>query len=168
MGGHRNNYKTWQDGKKIAYTRSYLLFEKYGVENCYIELIETFPCNSIEEQRKREGEIIKLCPTAVNKYVAGRTPEQWYQDNKKIIIEKQETYRSKNKHKFPTRDKAYRENNKEKVKESYKKFRENHKEEIIDKGKHQKFICECGVEIRKSNKCYHLKTQKHLELLKLL
>ena len=35
------------------------LFNKYKSENCRIELIELFPCNSIEVLQKRKGEIIK-------------------------------------------------------------------------------------------------------------
>jgi hypothetical protein len=35
------------------------LFNKYGFENCRIELIEQFPCNSFEVLCKRENEIIR-------------------------------------------------------------------------------------------------------------
>ena len=31
------------------------IFDKFGFENCKIELVENFPCNSKEELTKREG-----------------------------------------------------------------------------------------------------------------
>lgn len=35
------------------------LFIKYGVDNCKIELIEEFKCNSMEALLKREGEVMR-------------------------------------------------------------------------------------------------------------
>ena len=35
------------------------LFIKYGVDNCKIELIEEFKCNSIDALLKREGEVMR-------------------------------------------------------------------------------------------------------------
>ena len=53
---HVSNY--FRIFKKNIYS-SEELFKKYGIENCKIELIEDFPCNSVEVLYKREGEIIK-------------------------------------------------------------------------------------------------------------
>jgi len=53
---HVSNY--FRIFKKYIYN-SEELFKKYGIENCKIELIENFPCNSIEVLYKRECEIIK-------------------------------------------------------------------------------------------------------------
>jgi len=36
---------------------SKILFEKYGIENCTIELIEAYPCGIREQLERREGEI---------------------------------------------------------------------------------------------------------------
>ena len=49
-----NYYRTI---KKYIFS-SEQLFNKYGTENCRIELVELFPCNSIEVLQKRKGEII--------------------------------------------------------------------------------------------------------------
>lgn len=46
-----------------------------------IELIEDYPCLNASELLIREGEHIKNS-TCVNKYIAGRTPSQYYADNK--------------------------------------------------------------------------------------
>lgn len=36
---------------------SKILFEKYGIENCTIELIEAYPCGLRQQLERREGEI---------------------------------------------------------------------------------------------------------------
>jgi hypothetical protein len=54
--------------------------DEFGIENCKIELIENYPCNSKEELLKREGWYIKVTE-CVNKMVAGRTKQEWKQDN---------------------------------------------------------------------------------------
>jgi hypothetical protein len=57
-------------------TTACVLFEKYGVENCKIELLEYYPCNSRDEQQKKEGEYIRQMP-CVNRCVAGRTKTEY-------------------------------------------------------------------------------------------
>ena len=71
MARHRTNYKSFLNGNK-KFMSSFDLFSEYGVENCKIELVEYFKCDSLGELRKREGEHIKKTE-CVNKYVAGRT-----------------------------------------------------------------------------------------------
>ena len=74
MARHRAGFKQFlNDNKK--HIRSYDLFNEYGVENCKIELIEYYKCDSLAELRKREGEHIKSID-CVNKYVAGRTKKK--------------------------------------------------------------------------------------------
>lgn len=48
---HKANYKS---KKKSLYTSAYLLFDKYGIENCNIILIENYPCTTKDELRSRE------------------------------------------------------------------------------------------------------------------
>ena len=52
------------------------IFDKFGFENCKIELVENFPCNSKEELTKREGFYIQS-NDCVNKHIAGRTKEEY-------------------------------------------------------------------------------------------
>ena len=52
MDKHRSSYKSWMDGKSKK-VMCYNLFEKYGIENCKIELVENYPCSSKEELCKR-------------------------------------------------------------------------------------------------------------------
>jgi len=106
---------------------------KFG--DAYIELIENFPCANKEELEKREGEIIRESPDSVNKTIAGRTKQQYYEDNKEhakqyyeenkeTILEKHKQYYQDNKESMREHAKHYREDNKE----YYKQYREDNKE----------------------------------------
>jgi hypothetical protein len=70
MDAHRSVFKQWQKNNKAEKTSSVELFDKYGLENCKIVLIENFPCNSKDELEKREGEWIKKI-NCINKRGAG-------------------------------------------------------------------------------------------------
>ena len=72
MDTHRSCYKSWKNGKGYKVT-VYDLFEKYGIENCSIELLQLAPCNSKDELTKKEGEYIRVL-NCVNKVKPNRTP----------------------------------------------------------------------------------------------
>lgn len=76
MASHRNSYKRWKEAKTNK-TFSFLLFDKYGVENCKIVLIEEIKCNSKDELRAKEAEYIKnnIC---INKNVPNRSSIEYY------------------------------------------------------------------------------------------
>ena len=59
FANHRYDYRRQINNETIKGCKSYLLFSAYGVDNCKIELLETFECSNIEERRKREGEYIR-------------------------------------------------------------------------------------------------------------
>jgi len=96
FGNHKKNYKLAKSGRIKYSCRSFLLFDKYGVENCIIELIELYPCGSKAELHRREGEYIRT-ETCVNKQISGRTVKEWVDDNKVHHIQQQKEYREKNK-----------------------------------------------------------------------
>ena len=76
MARHRAKYRCFKRGLKY-HGSCFLLFDKYGLENCKIELIEHYPCKDKDELRKREGYWIENTD-CVNKYVAGRTQNEWH------------------------------------------------------------------------------------------
>ena len=89
MVEHRAAYERWKAGKCGKVT-SFDIFEKYGIKNCRIVLIENYPCESKDELTSREAHYIRTV-VCVNKAIPGRTDEQYYQDNKeKIIAQKSE------------------------------------------------------------------------------
>ena len=91
MNEHRMEYK-----KNYKRSCSKTLFEKHGLENCKIELIEDFPCERKEQLNKREGEIQRE-RTCINKNLAGglatvekgkETARQYYRRNAERIKER--------------------------------------------------------------------------------
>jgi len=86
MAQHRSGF----NGSLVHNTKCRKIFEKYGVDNCKIELVELYPCKTVEELRKREGEYIRDNACINNRipsgkiYIkrAGRTWTEYYNDNK--------------------------------------------------------------------------------------
>ncbi len=78
------------DASKMLLCKSKELFQ-YG--DAYIELIENYPCKTLEELHKRETEIMKITPNLINKVMPGvRTinPNKKEKNNerRKILREK--------------------------------------------------------------------------------
>ena len=176
MDSHRSNYKSWKNGNR-AKTFSYELFEKYGIENCKIYLVELYPCETKEELLAREGYYIKN-NKCVNKHVAGRTMQIYYEDHRVAINERQKKYALENKDKIKEYKDEYRQNNKELIAERSKVYRDNNKDKLIEKHKlyyqnnkekvktkqYEKFYCSCcSAYFNKNNKSNHLKSKRHLE-----
>ena len=118
MALHRRDYKQYKAGH-AGYVSSYELFDLCGIENCKIELIEDYPCESREQLAKREGYYIKR-EDCINKCIAGRTLQEWRDDHKEEKREYDMNYRETNKEKKKSRDKAYYQANKERIKEQRK------------------------------------------------
>ena len=102
MALHRNDYKRWKKGNSTARTYSFKLFDKYGVENCEIILIEYVNCKTKDELFERERYHIKETP-CINKCVPNRTytefrayMKQYYQDHRIEAIEYMKQYRDLN------------------------------------------------------------------------
>ena len=55
---HKSSYKSYLNNKANKYT-IYDLFNKYGVENFNIYLLENYNCNDINELRAKEGDYIR-------------------------------------------------------------------------------------------------------------
>lgn len=121
ISNHRNKYRKYLQDKKTR-IRSFDLFEKYGIDNCQIELLEEYPCNSKIELEKKEGEYIKN-NKCVNKCIAGRSNKEYRQDNREKIAEYHRQYQQENKDKLNEKKRQYREENKEKFNERQRKYR---------------------------------------------
>ena len=143
MSRHRYDYKIYKQTlqKKM---RCFDIFDEYGVENCKIELIEHYPCNSIEELRKREGYFIQNAE-CVNRCVAGRTKNEWHYDNKEHCNKKSNTHYYNNREQRLRQEKERRELNKG----------------TINAKKKVSHLCECGVSYTNSHKARHKQTQRH-------
>ena len=137
MNGHRSDYIKWKDGKVNKVT-SYDLFDKFGVENCIIELIENYPCDSRDQLSKKEGEYIKSL-NCVNKCITGRLPkeykQEWYIRNHETLLLKQKVYSQQNKEHIATKQNNYRKQNKEHIANNQKNYYKENKESLIIKCK---------------------------------
>lgn len=116
---HKACYNLYlRQDKKVAFTRSFILFEKYGYDNCEIVLLEDYPCESKNELRLREAYYIKLLKN-INHNIPLQTLKEYYQ-NKKIDIK---LYYQENKEKKLAYQKEYIDKNKMRIKEYAKQYR---------------------------------------------
>jgi hypothetical protein len=160
MDKHRRDFKYWKDDNKRK-IMCFELFEKYGIENCKIYLVELYPCKSREELEAREGYYIRNYD-CVNKNIPGRTNKEYYYYNKDKILVSCKKYYNDNKDEILEYCKKYYNNNKDEILEYRKKYREKNDDTIKTK-KNEKYTCLCGGKYTCSNKSKHIKTKKHIK-----
>jgi hypothetical protein len=164
---HKTSYRKWVlNGKpeKLGNPTCVLVFEEYGLENVYIELVELYPCSCKDELERREGQIQReyiAKQLAVNKIIAGRTKKEWSLENK----DKLDKWFEEHKEDLKIKKKKYFEEHKDTILEYRKQYMIDHKEEISKK-RSQKVKCECGCDVSRRNLAQHKKSKKHIELLK--
>jgi len=100
MTAHRGNYNQYKNGG-IKHATSFNLFDKYGIDNCQIVLLELVNVNSKIELHQREAHYIRTLK-CVNKQIPNRSKSEYIIDTKQQKIEY---------------DKKYREDNREKIKQ---------------------------------------------------
>lgn len=140
---HKVKYKGYKLGKYI-FTTSFLLFDEFGVENCKIEWIENYPCNSKKELEARKGQIQRET-TCVNKHIAGRNKQEYYKDKCEKI--KHQT-------------KKYAEENPGKIKAKGIRYYIQNKNRLLEKE-----TCICGATFTYYHKARHEKTNKYKQYL---
>ena len=122
-------YKRWNDHKK-RYNKEknkeynkllYVKMREIGIDNFYIELYEDYPCEKKEELNRKEGEFIRQLGT-LNTVIAGRTPKEYYDDNKELISEKGRQFRDEHKDEIKKRHQIYKKKNKEMINEKRKDY----------------------------------------------
>jgi len=158
MAKHRSGATRYSNLKVHNHMRN------IGIDNFYIELIESYPCNSKEELNSKEGQYIREFGT-LNMAVAGRTQSQYRQELKEDISERLKEKRSNNLQFFRERERTYRNSDLEKRREQQRNSYQTNREHILDKQSTVLCVCECGIEVKKHRISRHLKTQKHKQLL---
>ena len=121
MSHHRSTYKRWQNGKGCKLT-SYILFEKYGVDNCHIVLLESVNANNKDELFARERYWIQSL-RCVNKNISGRTSHEWRDANKDDRNIKGKLYYQEHSEAIRIRNKHYYLDNKEHILERCRLYR---------------------------------------------
>jgi len=159
---HRQDYKKHKDGKKNSVS-AFILFDKYGIENCEIVLIENYPCATKDELRSRERywfDTIDNC----NKCKPVRSEEE-IKNEGKIYYNARKARDPDCCKKRYQRELELHPDYLEKKKDQYQKaiaLNPNHSKE---RKQNDKYTCECGSHIRKGEKIAHIKTKKHLNYI---
>lgn len=135
MTAHRTNYKCFLNGKGANVT-SFKLFDKYGIDNCHILLLESVNAHSKDELHAREAHYIKTI-SCVNKVIPLQTKKEysevnkdkikeWREANRDALLIKKKEYRNANKDKM----KEYREANRDALLIQMKEYREANKDKM--------------------------------------
>ena len=123
--------------------------------NYYIELLETYPCNSEYELDRKEGEYQRAIE-CINRRIAGRTRKEYKEDNKKKIVEQRKEYRKINLEVIKENCKKYNQDNKEKIK-AYRQVNKAYNDRVVS--------CECGIKSIHRNLARHKTSKKHIDLM---
>jgi hypothetical protein len=94
---------------------SKILFDKYGIENCRIELIETRECETEQICKNIEGEHIRSIPYCINKVQPDRNMIQYLKDNKNKIKEQTALYHQLHKDEIHKRHSEYAKIHREQI-----------------------------------------------------
>jgi hypothetical protein len=167
-------------------------------------------CDTEEESIELEAFYIRNTDNCVNIQIPGRTRQEYYEENKDEILEKNKEYREENRENILQKKKEYYynnrgeilkkcniyyennidhkkeydkeyyeknkdtkiiqthlyyETNRDKVLKKQKEYREKNKDEISEKSK-EKYTCECGSILTKTNKARHERESKqHLDFI---
>ena len=150
-------HKIESTNERSKHRKIYNAFNEIGFERFRIELLEDYPCEDIYQLRQREGYYIRQIGT-LNKVISGRTDNEYKEDNKELIKERNKHYREDNKELIKERNKNYIENNKEVIKERKKKYYDANREKILNE-KGTKILCECGCSV--THIARHRKSKNH-------
>jgi len=154
MAGHRASYSSWKKGK-LCKCLSYDLFDKFGIENCKIILLEEYPCDSKMKLLMKEREWFdkiencnKLKPF-VSKEERNKYIKNYTETHKNEINEYHNQYREINKDILNKKQKSYADKNRNVIREKNK----------------ETFMCICGEISTICNKSRHKRSLKHQNYL---
>ena len=161
MGKHRADYKN-----QTNYVSSFKLFQKYGVDNCNIYLLENVDAKDKNELNSREGYFIRTLP-CVNKNIPGRSKKEYRHDNRDKLKFDKNVYYQENRERLIQKSRCNDLKNKEYNLEYKKKYYVDNKTALIEKSRlfreqHNSFVeCPCGSKIKEYKMKDHIKSKKH-------
>ena len=147
--------------------------ELFDAGNVSIVLVEEYPCNNRQELQSRERIYIEFMlnnfnhRVICNERIPTRTKEEWYEDNKEYINEKNRKWHKDHPEQINKYKREYYQNNREFLNEKQKKYAKDNRESL-NKKRSEKFNCECGGKYVMSNKARHLKTEIHINYINAL
>ncbi len=129
-----------------------------GWSNWSMVLIREYP--NITNKKllvRKERKYIDRLNATLNKVIPGRTDNEYYNDNREVIIENHKNYYIKNAERIKNYQKDYNQQNFEYVKgrrkEYHKLYREANRQRICEK-----IECDCGCFISRANLAIHKKS----------
>lgn len=134
-----------------------------GFDNWNMIMVEEYSCDNKLQSDAREHYFTELLGAKLNMNVVGRTPKEWYIENREELIEYQKIYRENHKEDILEKHKKYNETNKIIINEKRKVRYEANKAEL-----NEKITCDCGSVICKQVKARHNKSIKHINYLSTL
>ena len=160
MATHKGDYTRWKNNKR-GKVMVFDLFDKYEFCNCEIILLENYIASSKDDLLSREKYYIQSIG-CLNKYIPGRTLEEYKTENKDALNEK-ERQRNLTAERVAYQKERYEKNKEKKLEQARKRYQEN-KEQILARQK-EKNISICGCTITKNEMSPHMKTEKHNNLM---
>ena len=157
---HKKKYCEYKKGKPDCDRRVNQIFDQFGIENCKIEHIEHFPCESKSELLKREGHYIRNTD-CVNKIVSGRTGKEYRKDNEEKCRQNKQNYWNDNHEYLLYQKQIYRQLNPDVIKRNSKEYWQKKKDILLEKKQ-----CGCGKSFSFQHKRRHEKSQYHQNWLK--
>ena len=152
--GHKRDYKRYGLGKK-TYVSSFDLFDSYGVNDCKIELIKEYQIFDKTQLRTYEHLwLYQYKNKIINKVPAFSIPRLTQRFN---YYKNQEESRARNR--------TYRNNNKEVINDRAREFYYDNQEKILLKGRTNKFLCDCGTNVRVVYRAKHKRSPKHIRII---
>lgn len=154
---HKTKYNNYYNNIDVEYLSYYIIYNKYGINNCKTEIIENYSCNTKEELLLRERYYIENYQC-----INFKKPISYKIDKHEYDKLYQKQYRIDNHDKILLNQKQYRHNNNELIKENNKKYRKNHKNELneYNKNYHEK---NKDLLIQKQRDYYNKNKEKLLE-----
>ena len=131
MAQHRLDKRRANQQNRLLYK----LMNEIDESKFYIEQLEEYPCENVNQLRKREGELIREQKPSLNMRIDRRTDREYYEDNKQKINQHNKEYYESNKEYFNEWMKQYHEDHKEEVHKRQKEYRELKKETINQRGR---------------------------------
>jgi len=111
------------EGRKKGFASSFDLFDKYGIENCNILLLENVNASNYDELVSREAFYVKTL-TCVNINIPFKTEEE----HKQVISKRGKEYTEKNKERISNYQRQYSIDHKKEISIKNKKYHEINKE----------------------------------------
>ena len=164
---HRSAYRHWKKWGNRSRVTVYGIFDEFGFDNCEILLLESYPCDSRDELHAREGYWIRELD-CVNRYVAGRSRKEHYQEDKERILQRRKERYEADKERILKKNKEWRKTNRDHIKEKNEKYHEANRDHILEQKKkyreankdllRQKVPCPiCSKEMRKDSFSRHIR-----------